>query len=142
MPGADLDGITFAPGDTTVYFNDDSGGTIGAVSLDASGEVTGIGASAALPGVGGWSGVELDGMTTDVCGNLYVVQTNGKLSRILLDGTVQTLLPVSGHYTTAVNFGSGLGGWERSRLYVMDRNDGLWELDLGVEGRPEAWMTP
>jgi hypothetical protein len=138
-PGADIDGVTFSPDFLTVYFNDDTGGDIGRVDLDADGEVIGGSVHASLAGVFAGGG-ELDGMTTDVCGNLYVVRTNGELTRIWSDGTEQRLVAATGNWTTAVSFGSGVGGWERDRLYVMDRVNGLWELDVGVEGRPEPHL--
>lgn len=138
-PGADADGITFSPDGHTVYFNDDSGGEIGFLTLDADGEPAGGGVYTTL-GAGYWSGAELDGMTTDVCGNLYVVRTDGMLVRIRPDRTEEVLVQPSSHWTTAVNFGSGVGGWERDRLYVMDRSEGLWELEVGVEGHPEPHL--
>jgi sugar lactone lactonase YvrE len=137
-PGADLDGITFAPDGRAVYFNDDSGHVVGRVELDAAGGVVAVSEYADLGG--GYFAAELDGMTTDTCGNLYVTHTDGKLTRIWADGTIQTLVPTSGHWTTSVNFGSGVGGWERDRLYVMDRSEGLWELDVGVLGHPEPHL--
>ncbi len=139
-PGADLDGVTFAPDGLAVYFNDDTGGDIGRVDLDATGAVVGAGFLASVPGVGPWAGTELDGMTTDVCGNLYAVKTNGELVRVSPGGAVDVLIPATGNWTTSVNFGSGVGGWARDRLYVMDRTQGLWELPVGVEGHPEPHL--
>lgn len=140
LPGADLDGVTFAPDWSRVYFNEDSSGRVRYVTLDGAGDPTGDAVLLDLAGIGYWTGVELDGMTTDVCGNLYVVHTDGKLLRIHPDTTVDLLSPSNGHWTTAISFGSGLGGWGRDQLYLMDRVLGLFELDVGVEGRPEPHL--
>jgi hypothetical protein len=138
VPGADLDGVTFSPDGRTLYFNDDTGHEVGKVELDAEGEVLSISSYADLGG--GIFAAELDGMTTDICGNLYVTHTDGRLTRVLVDGTQQILVASSGHWTTAAHFGSGVGGWFRDRLYVMDRQEGLWELDVGIEGHPEPHL--
>lgn len=137
---ADFDGITFSPSYDRVYFNHDDGGTVGYLELDAAGTVLSTQVLALLNV--GW-GSELDGMAVDACGNVYVVAVDGLLRRITPDGVVITFAeinPPGGAWTTALNFGSGVGSWGRDRLYVMDRNNGLVELEVGVEGRPEVHL--
>lgn len=136
-PGVDFDGIAFAPDDSAVYWNADSIGDIYVASMDASGEVVDVRTPLRLQVTG-----ELDGMTTDVCGNLYVIATNGELRRIRTNNLLETLIPPNGRYTTAISFGSGLGGFERDHLYMMDRSDGLLDLELGIEGRREPHYPP
>lgn len=40
-------------------------------------------------------------------------------------------------FTPSLSFGSGLGGWDRSTLYVIDWYGKLYEVPVGVPGRPE-----
>ncbi|MCA9493784.1 MAG: SMP-30/gluconolactonase/LRE family protein [Myxococcales bacterium] len=136
-PGVDFDGIAFAPDDSAVYWNADSLGDIYVATMDAAGEVLDVRTPLRLQVT-----AELDGMTTDVCGNLYVIATNGQLRRIRTDHSQETLIAANGRYTTAISFGSGLGGFERDHLYMMDRSDGLLDLELGIEGRRDPHYPP
>jgi sugar lactone lactonase YvrE len=79
----------------------------------------------------------------DECGNLYVTSTGGMVHRILTDGTVEDFvtLPASAN-TTSVHFGSGLGGWEDDHIYVMNRRGGVFEVPVGIRGRPDAHLPP
>lgn len=133
--GEDQDGLAFSPDYSTLYANSDSQGTVRALFLDAVGDVLAITVVAEL-GFGG----ELGGMAVDVCGNLYVQRTEGTLYRIYTDGRVVELGrltppgPFGSSYTTAVNFGSGRGNFPADHLFVMDRNGGLYEIEVGVRG--------
>lgn len=137
LPSHDFDGITFAPDFSRVYFNHDDGGTIGYVDLAVDGAVLNVGVLAQINQAG--SPVELDGATADACGNVYVVGTSGDVYRVdPLGNAIRYFTVPGGAWTTSINFGSGVGGWGRDRLYVMERYNGLRvELEVGVDGYPE-----
>ncbi len=44
------------------------------------------------------------------------------------------LLSPEGVLTTSIRFGSGVDGWRRDRLYVMNRAGGMFEVFVGVDG--------
>lgn len=136
LPNTDLDGVTFSPDEQRVWFNGDETGDVWAVDLDAAREVVSVTVETTLP----LNGAQLDGMTTDECGNLYVLRTDGTLWRYRTDRTLEPLLGSQFSYASAISFGSGVGGWDRGTLYVMDRGTGLYELPIGLEGRPEAHL--
>jgi len=129
----DFDGAALAPDELALWFNHDDGGVVGRLELDASGDVVSSHAVAEIPG-------SLDGASVDVCGNYYVVTIGGVLWRVSPDGRTQRFVDLGNHgalYTTAARFGSGVGGWERDHLYVMDRGgDRLYDVALDVEGAP------
>ncbi|MEZ4239964.1 MAG: SMP-30/gluconolactonase/LRE family protein [Myxococcota bacterium] len=131
------DGVTLAPDYERLYWDSESGEVITAV-VDAEGTVTS--GPEVLTTIATGAGI-LDGMTADACGNLYVVKMNGTVVRVLPDGTQETLVTLSSHpaggFICAVNFGSGVGGWERDHLYVMSLQEGLFEVDVGIEGKWE-----
>jgi sugar lactone lactonase YvrE len=139
LPGPDLDGLTFAPDYSRLYFNDDEGGDIGMIELDADGNASPHASFSHVPATD-WT--QLDGMATDACGNVYVTRTDGELWRIAPDGTAGLFAEATSGspFTTSVSFGSGVGGWERDHLFMMDRNNGVLELEVGVEGRPEPHL--
>ncbi len=43
------------------------------------------------------------------------------------------------HSDPIVHFGNGTGPWDRETLYVMDMEQGLWSLPVGVRGHPDAF---
>jgi sugar lactone lactonase YvrE len=142
LQGKDLDGLTFSPDFDVLYFNHDEGGEVGSIEVDATGHgsnlqiITDLGA--------GWS-AELNGATVDECGNLYVTTTNGEIHRIFPDGSKELFIEFSGSpNTTALNFGSGIGGWKADHLYVMNRYGDMYEVDVGLKGKwePHMPMTP
>lgn len=84
------------------------------------------------------SGSQLDGAATDACGNVYVLRTDGRISRIRANGEIEPnylRLPES-PYTSSLHFGSGIGGWEKDHLYVMERTGILYDIPVGIPG---AW---
>lgn len=132
-----LDGIAFAPDYRRLYFNTEFG-DIWSLEIDENGEpVGGHSPFAQVPA--GFT--LLDGMTTDVCGNLYVVRMDGRIYRFLPDGTPDGFVSVgntpAAQFIPAANFGSGLGGFARDKLYVMSFLGGVFEGDIGIEGRWE-----
>jgi sugar lactone lactonase YvrE len=138
LPGRDLDGLALSPTYDTLYFNHDSGGTIAAIDLLGPGQITNSRVITSLQ-----AGGELDGATVDICGNLYVAVTNGRIYRIFPDGSSELFLTLGGWYnTTSVHFGSGVGGWLHDHLYLMNRAGSLFEIPVGIPGRPEPHYPP
>jgi sugar lactone lactonase YvrE len=129
----DFDGLALSPDELTLWLNHDDGGVVGHLHLDANGDVVSFNTVVDLNG-------SLDGASVDTCGNYYVVTIAGVLWRVRPDGDSQRMADLSragASYTTAARFGSGLGGWARDHLYVMDRTTGtLMDVALDVEGTP------
>jgi len=134
---SDLDGLTFSPDFKSLYFNHDDGGTIGVIELGADGEADDVYTINTIEGQN-----ELDGMATDECGNVYVLRTDGNIWRLNTDHTLQHFIDLGARnpYATSLNFGSGIGGWERDHLYVMDRNGGMFDIALGINGKWEPHL--
>jgi sugar lactone lactonase YvrE len=132
------DGIAFSPDYRTLYFNSEFG-QVRKIAVDENGEVEGpfepfVSVPITLVSI-------LDGMTTDVCGNLYVVRMDGRVFRYLPDGTLDGSINFNSapglQMIPAANFGSGFGGFERDKLYAMNFLGGVLEADIGIEGRWE-----
>ncbi len=135
------DGITFAPDYRTLYWNSEQGQVVKTV-LDADGAV--VDPPAVLTTINGLGFMDLlDGMTTDACGNIYVVRMMGHIIRITPDGQQQEIIDLSGLggvFISAVNFGSGAGGFERDNLYIMNLSGGVFEVEMGIEGKWEPHL--
>jgi hypothetical protein len=130
-----FDGITFSPDHKTLYVNEESG-KVSKMSIDAAG------AAGPLQQIADLSGESiLDGMTIDECGNLYVVQMSGVVWRVTPAGekTKVVVLP-AGAFICAVNFGSGIGGWKNTALYIMNFSMGVHEVELGFRGKKEVHL--
>jgi sugar lactone lactonase YvrE len=132
----DFDGAAFSPDESSLYLNHDDGGTVGRIDFDSKGDV--IGFSGIIDLVSGGWGTSLDGAAVDACGRYYVVDVGGTIFRVDPDtATVIEYADLDGAgagFTTSLRFGSGVGGWERDHLYVMDRDGAIWDLTLDVEG--------
>jgi sugar lactone lactonase YvrE len=88
----------------------------------------------------------LGGITTDACGNVYVVEYAGGLV-VRLDpddasGVVLAELPEGGSYSS-LRFGPGLGDYGRTELFATDRSE-IFVTDVGIEGRHvlAGWPAP
>ena len=142
-PGADLDGLTFDPGFRSLWFNHDETGQVHRVDVSAfSGTEL---QSERVASIDTDYGGELDGMTTDVDGNVYVVQVDGVVRRINAAGGLELIadLDIPGIFTSAIRFGSGSGGWPRDHLFVLDRDgSGVHEIDIGIDGAPLPHLQP
>lgn len=130
--GDSFDGIAFNVDYTKLYYNSETG-LIRQLAFTEGGEPTGEPSDfATIP-------VQeiLDGMTVDECDNLYVVEMLGTIWRVSADGTMEVAvsLPPKALYS-ALNFGSGIGGWEADHLYIMSLIGGVYEVDMGVQGKP------
>jgi len=142
VPGADLDGLVFSPNFDLLYFNSDETGQVASIEVDEYGVGGAIDNLATLSL--GWD-EQLDGMAMDRCSNLYVIRTDGRVFRIQPDKTVESLIQLTRPgplKATSLHFGSGVGGWELDHLYVMNREGGMWELDIGMEGAVPAHLIP
>ncbi|NCG21700.1 MAG: hypothetical protein GWP91_22010 [Rhodobacterales bacterium] len=132
LPGHDLDGVTFSPDFDWMYFNSDDQGRVYKAEVTAD-----IRLNAPLEIVDleeGWS--ELDGMTVDECGWIYVTFTDGRIKRVDPHiGVVQDFIDIPGGWTTSIHFGSGAGGWAQDHVYVMDRSGGIYDIEVGINGK-------
>jgi len=135
--GQDLDGLTLSRDMTQLWFNEDEVGRVYRVPVDGSEPPT------LMAEINTADGIELNGMTTDICDNVYALHTNGRVTRIRPDGQHNTFVDVDrpgDMWTSAVHFGSGRGGWRADSLYVMDRYGGLFEVYVGVPGIAEPHL--
>ena len=140
VPGADLDGLVFSPDFSRLYLNSDETGQVMSVNIDAKGVASTPQNLAAL--ALGWDD-QLDGQAMDSCGNLYVIRTDGRLFRIRPDETIESLLDLThpgSVKTTSLHFGSGFGGWELDHLYVMNREGGMFDVTIGIDGATPAHL--
>ncbi len=142
-PAAGIDGITFASDESYIYFNEGEfyGGGTGRLfraPFDGDlGEVEDLG-----PPLAATQGT-VDGMVSDVCGNVYIA-TQGLNSpecagsaavRVAPDGTVAIVACMgTDAFTPGAAFGSGVGGWEADALYLVDWVGAVWEFQVGVPG--------
>lgn len=86
-----------------------------------------------------WMYGGLDGLDVDECGNVYVTEyVTGVVYRVPEGGgTAEELFTLESEWIPNLHWGSGAGGWDADRLYVMDRmTNGMYEVDVGVGGRP------
>ena len=138
-----FDGISFSPDYQTLYFDEEMGnvhkiavnpdGTLGQESILVDLQ--------AFPGL--WPFGLLDGMTVDECGNLYVVDMNGYIIRVTPDGDPQVAADMTEggiKMVPAANFGSGYGGWQADHLYVISFEGNIFDIDMGVRGKPEPHL--
>lgn len=129
-------GLTFSPDYHTLYIGAFSGeGTIYAVDIDA-----GVPSNFRAWKTGVGTGL-LDGMGVDACGNVYVADYGqSKILRIASDASGEPIVIVdrSAEFSYMPNYqwGSGIGGWDSHRLYIVGVGEGIFEVDLGVDSKP------
>ncbi len=145
-PAPGIDGITFAADESFLYFNEGefygagTGRLFRAPFVDGElGEVEDLG-----PPLAATQGT-VDGMVSDVCGNVYIA-TQGLNSpecagsstvRVTPDDEVEIVACLGNNsFTPGLAFGSGVGGWESDALYVIDWLGVVWEVPVGVPGAP------
>ena len=135
------DGISFAPDYRILYWNSE-GGEVLKAEIDVTGQI--IAGPDLLTNVNQGPGFDiLDGMAVDTCGNIYVVRMSGYVVRIDPQGVQTELIDLTGQgnpFISAVNFGSGAGGFERESIYVMNLSGGIFEIDVGVPGKWEPHL--
>ncbi len=124
-------GLGFDKTYENLYIGSFGGGTVHRLNIETG--VTELFAS----GIGGGG---LDGVVVDECDNVYVTDFGpGTIYRLTQDGQIQFVVDLGGETSWIPNlhFGSGIGGWDDSLLYVMDRGQNrTFVLDLGVKGIP------
>lgn len=147
-PAAGIDGITFAEDETLLYFNQGEffgGGTghlfrapYNGTDIDAD-AIEDLGAPlAANQGT-------VDGMVSDVCGNVYIAAeglnspmcAGSAAIRVTPEDEVEIVACLgNSSFTPGAAFGSGVGGWESDALYLIDWYGAIWEFPVGVPGAP------
>ncbi|MBL4632600.1 MAG: SMP-30/gluconolactonase/LRE family protein, partial [Kofleriaceae bacterium] len=137
-------GLSFSPDYKTLYVNSFGGGTIHKITVDAQGawsspELLGD----IFDGSGGPGGQRggLDGMAVDACGNVYVTEFEvGFIWRFTPEGLREKVIELPSFWIPNMHWGSGIGGWDETILYVMDRDEGrLFELDLGISEKERVF---
>ena len=90
----------------------------------------------------GWGeGGGLDGIAVDACDNVYVTEyVLGLVWRWDKDGVGPELVAeLPSYWIPNMDFGMGYGGWDETRLWVVDREtDMIYGIDIGIRGRPLA----
>jgi hypothetical protein len=127
-------GMTFSDDYSAVYVGTMNG--IYAVPVAADGTPTGPPEPwAESPGGG-----ELLGMGVDRCGNVYALHEGRRLLRYPIDGgEPETLMDLQAYgWMTNLQWGSGLGSWSPTAIYITDRNADApvyYEVDVGVPSK-------
>ncbi|MBC8069486.1 MAG: SMP-30/gluconolactonase/LRE family protein [Deltaproteobacteria bacterium] len=142
-PAEGIDGITFAADESYLYFNEGEfygagTGRLFRAPFDGElGEVEDLG-----PPLAATQGT-VDGMVSDVCGNVYIATVGlnspecagSAAVRVAPDDTVEIVACLgNGAATPGIAFGSGVGGWEADALYLIDWIGVVWEIPVGVPG--------
>lgn len=91
-------------------------------------------------GGGGGGNGPLDGLNVDECGYVWVTEwIDGIIWRIHPDGTVDKAADLPSSWIPNMHWGSGIGGWEKTVLYVMDRDQGrVFGLEIGLFGKEQT----
>lgn len=79
----------------------------------------------------------LDGIVVDACDNVYVTDFGPGIVYRVEGQTHEIVVQLPASWIPNMHFGSGVGGWDSWRLYVMELGGNqVYELDLGVPGIP------
>ena len=127
-----LDGIAFNVDYTKLYYNSESG------LIKQLAFVDGVPTGEPSEFVTLQPNFILDGMAVDECDNLYAVDMFGVIWRISAEGEVEAVITLEAvELYSAINFGSGIGGWKADHLYIMSLGQtGVLEVEMGVQGKP------
>lgn len=133
------DGVTFNADYTMLYFDEEDEGEVHQIPINDDGTA---GQESTLAMINGGGALNLfDGMAADECGNIYVIKMSGEVYRVNPQGEVELAVSISsgGGFggLMSLNFGSGVGGWEEDKLYVMAQGDTMYEVNIGVRGKWE-----
>ncbi len=113
------------------------GNHVSKVDLDLN--YNAIGGAQAFAQIPGGGSVWLDGIATDVCGNLYVANyTTNNMYRITPAGAVSLYFDwSSSQYGHGVIFGNGKFGFRQDAVYVPQPYNGhtVMEIVVGIPGR-------
>ncbi len=137
IPGRSFDGLSFSPDYRRLYFNEEIG-RIHFVEFDEDMNPVRVVENAADLGLPPTA--ILDGMAVDACGNLYAVVMSGSVWRVTPTGDVERALTTPPGMIPALNFGSGVGGFERDHLYIQDFLGKMYEAPVGVPGKWEPHL--
>jgi DNA-binding beta-propeller fold protein YncE len=80
---------------------------------------------------------QLGGITTDKCGNIYIVEfTAGKVYRLRTDdqSTPEPIVDLTSGSFSSLRFSAGKTDWSPTELFVTNRSQ-LFYLDVGIAGR-------
>lgn len=139
VDGEAVNAVGLSPDEATLYIS--SHGYFGAGAFDGV-------ATLERAADGTWSAPQLivpttsliQGLTTDVCGNLYAVSSHdGLVVRYnIADGSVDELVDLGDggllSFYSSARFSPGFGGFSRTALYVTDRTR-IYAIEVGIEGR-------
>ena len=129
-----FDGLTFSPAYDRLYFNEEFG-RVHWVDIDASGVPGPVQTGPSIP-IGPFS--LLDGMAADVCGTIYGAELGARVWRVRTDGTIEVVVDIGGvAIIPALNFGTGVSGWDADTLYVQDFLGKMHAVELGIPGKVE-----
>jgi sugar lactone lactonase YvrE len=127
-------GLSFNPDYDLLYVGSFGSGTIYTIEVNEDGEPGEVVTFVEKLGTG-----LLDGLGVDICGNLYVCDWVAvTLYRISPDGT--TIDQIENFWTDSgwipnMQWGSGYGGWNEFHLFVIDIEDRVYELPIGVPSK-------
>lgn len=132
-------GLSFSPDYKILYVGSFGGGTITGIHLKPDMTVETI--TTFMDGIGNGN---LDGMAVDACGNVYVCEFGpATIWRMTPDGLSKVPLIELGVDTSWIpnmQWGSGINGWEKETLYVLDFSASrVFEVPLGIGDKPRAY---
>lgn len=133
-------GVSFSPDYKTLYVGSFGGGSIHAINFKDNGvDVENVELLVGAIGGGG-----LDGMAVDACGNVYVCEYGPAIVwRISpIDKVPEQLINFGSDTSWIPNmqWGSGIGGWEKEILYVLDFSaTRVFAVDVGIGDKPRAY---
>jgi sugar lactone lactonase YvrE len=126
-----LRGLTFSPDYQILYVSDARNNRLLSLQMRPDG-------TADMPRI--WAknlGGGPDGLTTDICGNVYVSDhQSSSIRRVTPRGTVEVLANLD-RTTSSIGFGSGKQGWDAKTLYTVSvERGGSYEVKVGVPAAP------
>ncbi len=132
--GVSANGLVFDPDRRMLFYANYGPGIIRSVEIGDDGSPGAIAMVVSIPGA------NLDGVSMDACGNLYIVdQGNDVLYRVFLDATgaavgePEVLVDLFPADVANANFGRG-EGWDETSLYVAGLPGGVYRVEIGVPG--------
>jgi len=123
--------------------NDENGGTVYVFDLDEKGTPKGLPKVFATHVGDGYH----DGLSVDACGNIFVadyyttalyrITPAGEVS-LYQDWEIAMENAVMGSYGHGLEWGSGIGGWDKNSIYLPQPYDDntVVRVDVGVPARP------
>lgn len=134
--GSGANGIIYDPDRGVAFFTNYGAGRLAKVEIGADGSAGAVTGLATVPGA------LFDGLSLDVCGNLYAVDNgNARVYRLALDGDANAVGDatdiVDGNMQNIANAQFGRGeGFEETSLYAAGNPGVVYRLDVGVPGAP------